>query len=282
MRGPRLLVATGALLLLAPAAPLRAEPAGSVLLRYGLAPGQRWSAVQTIVRETRVRDDVRREEASAHFSYRVGATERPDRLRFDAHMLGQTVAGEESPFDFSVISYQAALDARGVLSGVHFQLGEAEPPELPGVDPDPVAFRQMLRRIAEAWVDSVYWLPELPERALLPGDTFTIRDADDVGGTDPGVYMRIASTTTYTLRGVEDRTARFEVVVRSTVDASTAQSGIESRRRGGGEALFDLDLGMWSRHEIRDEQLARFSGAEGGPGDGSARSVTTIEMQREE
>jgi len=282
MRARVLLVPLGALILLGAIAPLRAEPADPVLLRYGLASGQRWSAVQTIVRETRVRGDVRREVASAGFRYQVAATERPGRLRFDARMLSQTVDGEQSPFDFSVISYQAALDARGVLSGVHFQLGEAEPPELPGVDPDPVAFRQMLRRIAEAWVDSVYWLPELPERALAPGDDFTLRDADDVGGTDPGVYMQIASTTTYTLRGVEGRTARFDVVVRSTVDASTAQSGIESRRRGAGEALFDLDLGMWSRHEIRDEHLARFSGAEGGAGDASARTITTIEMQREE
>jgi len=268
-----------ALLLLAAAGePLRAEP---ILLRYGLAPGQRWSAVQTVVREMKLGGDVRHDRASARFAYRVDRTERPDRLRFDAHMLSQTVGDEQSPFDFSVIAYQAALDQRGVMSGVHFQLGEAEPPELPGVDPDPVAFRQMLRQIAEAWIHAVYWLPELPERALEPGDAFTIRDADDVGGTDPGVRMQMASTTTYTLREVDGHRARFEIAVRSTVDAATAQSEIESRRRGSGEALFDLELGMWVRHETRDEHKAFFSGAPGGPGDASARTITTIVMQRE-
>jgi hypothetical protein len=269
-----------ALLLLAAASPaLRAEP---LLLRYGLEPGQRWSALQTIVRETQLAGDVRRDRATARFAYQVATTERPDRLRFDARMLSQTLGGEQSPFDFSVIAYQAALDARGALSGVHFQLGEAEPPDLPGVDPDPVAFQQMLRRIAEAWQGAVYWLPELPERALEPGDAFTIRDSDDVGGTDPGVRMRMVSTTTYTLREVQEGRARFELSVRSTVEAATAQSAIESRRRGSGEAIFDLALGMWVRHETADEHMAVFSGAPGGPGDATGRTLTTIEMRREE
>jgi hypothetical protein len=140
----------------------------------------------------------------------------------------------------------------------------------------------MLRQVAEAWQDSVYWLPELPERALEPGDSFSIRDADDVGGTDPGVRMQIVSTTTYTLREVASGRARFELAVRSTVDAATAQSEIESRRLGSGEAIFDLALGMWVRHETADEHRAVFSGAPGGPGGASARTLTTIEMRREQ
>jgi hypothetical protein len=277
--GRRAIMRTAATLLLTAVASgaVRAEP---ILLRYGLAAGQRWSAVQTIVRETKLADATRSDQGSAHFSYLVGETEVPGRLRLDARMLSQTVGGEESPVDFSVIQYQAATDARGVMRGLHFQLGEAEPPEVSGMESDPVAFRQMLRQIAEAWTHAVYWLPELPERALEVDDAFTIGDRDDVGGTDPGVRMQMTSKTTYTLREVSGRTARFDIAIRSTVDASTAQSAIESRRRGTGEALFDLDLGMWVRHQTRSEHHAVFSGTPGGPGDASARTITTIEMKR--
>jgi hypothetical protein len=268
-----------ALLLGSVAGATRAEP---VRLRYGLEPEQRWSAVQTIVRETRIAGTVRRDQGSARFAYRVDETDVPGRVRFDARMLSQQVGEEQSPVDFSVIEYQAALDGRGVMRGVHFELGEAEPPDVPGIERDPVAFRQMLRQVAEAWVDSVYWLPELPERALELGESFTIGDRDDVGGTDPGVRMEMSSQTVYTLREVNDGVARFELAIRSTVDAATAQSSMESRRRGTGEALFDLGLGMWVRHETQSEHRAVFAGAPGGPGDASARTITTIEMGREQ
>lgn len=264
-------------LLLAPAH--AAAGTESILLRYGLANGQRWSAVQTIARETTLSGTTQSDEGVARFAYQVSETEVPGRLRFDARMLSQSVDGEESPLDFSAIEYQAALDRRGTRVGVHFVLGEAEPPEVPGMERDPVAFRQMLRQIAEAWLDSIYWLPELPEGALEIGDSFVIGDRNDVGGTDPGVRMEMASKTTYTLREVSGRRARFELEIRSTVDAATAQSAIESRRHGAGEALFDLDLGMWVRHEVRSEYRGVFSGAPGGAGDVSALTVTTIEMK---
>ena len=117
-------------------------------------------------------------------------------------MLSQSVGGEKSPVDFSSIAFRASTDRRGALRGVHFELGDAEPPDLPGLDPDPVAFRQMLRQIAEAWIDTVYWLPELPEHAVAVGASFTIGERDDVGGTEPGVRMEMVSKTTYTLREV--------------------------------------------------------------------------------
>ena len=152
---------------------------------------------------------------------------------------------------------------------------------LMGVAKDPAAYREMLRRIATAWSPSVFWLPELPEAPLAVGESFTVGDQGDVGGTDPGVAMEIASQRTYTLDRVEDGKAKFSIRLHSTVDAATAQSSVESEQRALGDAVFDLALGMWVRQETRSEHRARFKGGPGGDGIATARAVTTIEMARE-
>ncbi len=246
-------------------------------LRYGLRPGQTWHAVQTVFRETTVAGLTRTDRNTARFRYETLESPLDGQLRLDASMLSQTMDDRESPFDFSVIRFLALTDVRGVMRGVHFQIGEAEPPELPGIERDPVAFRQMLRSVAAAWLDAVYWLPELPERPLEVGEAFVIANRGDVGGTDPGVSMQIESTTTFRLRKVTGRQAEFAIQVRSTVDAATAIADIVSNRNAEGEAVFDLELGMWTHQETRSDHRASLSGAPGAE-QASARTVTTIAM----
>lgn len=246
-------------------------------LRYGLAPGQTWHAVQTIFRETTVAGLTRTDRNTARFRYETRESKVDGLLRLDASMLSQTMDDQQSPFDFSVIRFLALTDMRGTMRGVHFQIGEAEPPELPGLERDPVAYRQMLRSVAAAWLDAVYWLPELPERPIEVGEAFVVSNRGDVGGTNPGVSMQIESTTTFTLRKVTGPQAEFAIQVRSTVDAATALAGIVSNRLAEGEAVFDLELGMWKHQETRSDHRVSLSGAPGAE-QGSARTVTTIEM----
>ena len=267
-----LAIALGLMVLLPSAASAR-----SYELRYGLAVGQTWQAVQTTFRETTVAGLTRTDTAAARFRYEIVEAPVENEVRLEARMLSQTMGSEESPFDFSPIRFLAQTDPRGTMRGVHFQLGEAEPPYLEGIEPDPVAFRQMLRSLAAAWIEAVYWLPELPVQPLSVGESFVIQDRGDVGGTDPGVAMQIESKTTYTLQKVTGRLAEFTIRVTSTVDGATAQSGIVSNRSAEGEALFDLELGMWTRQETRSEHRAALHGAPGAD-HASGRTVTTIEM----
>jgi hypothetical protein len=270
--GPRRALAL--LLLLLPCA----AGAGEYELRYGLAVGQTWHAVQTTYRETTVSGLTQTETASARFRYEVSEAPVEGEVRIDALMVSQTMDGEPSPFDFSAIRFLAQTDRRGVMRGVHFQLGDAEPPTLEGVEPDPVAFRQMLRSLATAWLDSVYWLPELPEAKLAVGESFEIVRGGDVGGTDPGVRMAMESKTAYTLAKVTGRLAEFSVRTSSKLDGSTAQSSIVSNRAAEGEAVFDLELGMWVRQETRAEHRAQLHGVPNAD-HASGRTVTTIEMR---
>lgn len=250
-------------------------------LRYGLEPGQTWHAVQTVASETTVAGVTDTHTGTARFRYEVAAGTEPGEVRLDARMLSQETAAGTSPIDFSQVRFVAQLDARGHARGMHFQLAEdAAPPDLPGMPDDPAAFRQMLRSLASAWIESVFWLPVLPEQPLAVGESFVVADRGDVGGTEPGVTMEMQQETVYRLVGVTGRLARFSIEGRSTIEASSEQSGITSTLRSEGDAVFDLEAGMWRRREIRSQHRASVRGAESGADRASARTVTTIEMRR--
>jgi hypothetical protein len=260
----------------------QAEP--PLRLRYGWAADQTWQATHSMVRETQLRGNQRSERGIARFEYRVLPADAEGTLRIEARLLSQETRDGISPLDFSAIEFSAQVDALGRLRGAHYVIAEAQPPKLEGGDtPDPIAYRQMLRQVASAWRGSVFWFPELPEKQLLPGDTFVVDDARNLAESEPGVTMRMRSSRTYRLLAVEAGVAKFHVEELSNVDATTAESGIASEQHAEGEALFDLGLGMWTRQELVSKQRANYTGAAGaGPeqGEASAATSTTLEMQR--
>lgn len=257
-----------------------AASAAGTLLRYALEPGQRWQATQTVSREMQLGEIREQDHGVARFSYEVKPSPLEGYVALEATMLSQETRDGPSPFDFSVIRYRALMDARGTLRGVHFELGDAEPPELPGVEKDPVAFRQMLRSIAAAWLDSVFWFPQLPEQPLAIGESFSLEESKDVPGVEPGVSMRMVSTRTFRLRAVEEGIARLDIAVDSRVETATAQSAMDASREAEGEADFDLGLGMWRRHVMRAEHHASFHGAPGvADGESKASTLTSIAME---
>lgn len=254
-------------------------------LRYGWSAGQIWHSTHRVLRETQLQGNAQRDRGVARFEYRVLADEPGSTLRLEARLLSQETAAGISPLDFSAIAFRAQVDAQGRLRGAHYEIGEAQPPVLDGVARDPIAFRQMLRQVASAWRGAVFWFPELPERALVPGDAFVVDEARNLAETEPGVLMRMRASRTYRLLAVEAGVARFRVEEVSQVDAAAAESGIASEQRAEGEAFFDLALGMWTRQVFVSTQRASYTGASGlslGPeqGEVSASTSTTLEMQR--
>lgn len=268
------------LLLFAAALPAGAE-GPFYPLRYGLEAGQSWRATHRMVRETSVAGSEERHAGSAEIRYEVAEGAEEGGLRLDARMLSQESDGQASPFDFSAVRFVADVDRRGETRGAHYRIDDVTPPDIPGLEKDPAAYRQMLRSMAEAWLDSIYWLPELPQEPVAPGDTFVVGGRGDAPGAESGMRMKVEEETAYTLRGVAGRFATFDVSVRSVVDAQSGESGIRSRRTARGEAVFDLEAGMWTRHEIAAEHEAALRGAEDGSTRATARTVTTIEMRKE-
>lgn len=290
MRAPIVAVALGALLAAGAARsdePARSAAEPGMRLAYDLVPGQVWRSTQSIAREIRVGDDVRRSRGEAVFRYRVGSAPEEDRLTLDATFLSLRPTEDAQPFAPDAVRFRAVVTRRGRVVASTSEVGEAPPPaEAPGgQEPDPVAWRQMLRSLAEAWTDAVFWLPELPARALHPGDTFTTRGERPLGGQEPGVAGRQTLERTYTLRRVEDGRAHFALASRSRVETSTARNAVRSERETTGEAVFDTRLGMWTRHVARSRDRVELEGAEPlhqGPGPATATTTTTITMEREE
>ena len=255
------------------------DAAGAVALRYRLAPGQVWHSTQTIERRTTFGELVESDTGVARLEYRVGETDAEGRVTLEATMLSQSTSSGQSPFDFSVITFRARLGPRGPATGAWFEIGEAEPPELPDVPRDQVAFRTMLRTLASAWLESVFWFPELPEAPLELGASFSIDESESVPTAEPGVSMQQTSVRTYTLREVEGDRARFEVTDASQIETETAVSELEAIRAARGEASFDLVLGSWVKTRLRSTHRATWAGAQGiGDGVSTAETVTTIEM----
>jgi hypothetical protein len=273
-RARRLLVAG----LLALASPARAD-GDSIQLRYGWAAGQVWHATHTTTRETHVGDGVSREQGLARFEYQVKPGESPGTLKLEARLLSQRTAAGSSPLDFSPIAFRARVDARR-LAAPYYEIADATAPG-PGQLSDPIALRRVLRQIASGWRDAVLWFPELPERALDPGERFVVSESHDLSDT-PGLAMRIQRTRTYTLLDVREGVARFRVEDASHVDAAGAEAGIASEERAEGEARFDLALGMWQQQQLSSSQRAVISGAppEARAGEASSRSITEIRMER--
>jgi len=259
-----------------------AEDAAPVRLRYGWESGQSWRAVYSVKREMHLAQDVQSDLGVARFDYTVRSDAKQGELRLEVRFVSQETAAGPSPLDFTPIVFRAGIDALGHLRAPDYQIGEARPPDLPGIEPDPVAYRQMLEQSAAAWRWAAFWFPELPERPLAPGEEFVSRDDRDLGSGAPGMGMWMRSERHYRLVSVAQGIARFRVEEDSHVDAAAGAEGVASEQRAKGEALFDLALGMWTRHEIVSSQKASFHGAPPavGAGEATSRSVTTIEMQR--
>jgi len=262
----------------------QAQPSGEsagLRLRYGFAPGQSWRAVYEVTRETQLGDDTQRDRGVARFAYRVREGAQKGLVRIEAQLVSQETAAGVSPLDFSPIVFLASADARGRLLEPHFDVGNATPPPVPGVEPDPLEYQRMLEQVASTWRSAVFWFPELPERSLAVGGSFDVVEERDEE-VAPSVTMRVRRTRSYRLKSVADGVAQFGVVETSRVDAANARSGIASEERAEGEARFDLALGMWTRHQLASSQHASYTGAEprAETGEMNVHSVTTIEMQR--
>ena len=253
-----------------------------VRLRYGWAPGQTWRGVYSVKREMRLAQDVQTDLGVARFDYAVLPDAKQGSLRLEVRFVSQETAAGPSPLDFTPIVFHAGTDPLGHLRAPGYQIGEARPPDLPGIEPDPVAYQQMLEQAAAAWRHAAFWFPELPERPLAPGEEFVSRDDRDLGAGAPGMGMWMKSERRYRLVSVAEGVARFRVEENSHVDAAAGPESVASEQRAEGEALFDLALGMWTRHELVSSQKASFHGAPGAAptGEATSRSVTTIEMQR--
>jgi hypothetical protein len=132
---------------------------------------------------------------------------------------------------------------------------------------------QMAQMIGPAMKPSIFFFPEFPEEALVPGDEFDSIIRFEMPGMMGMGGMKSITKLTYTLEDISDGFATFSIKQRMKMKGS----GMDIKSGGKSEAVFDLSQGMWVEHETVTK-----SAVEQGPGAGGSvltRSKMTLEKK---
>ena len=146
-------------------------------LHYKMAPGQTWVAAMSTQNEITFmgNKDVSRNKITFEYSVSKGPKSGWVSLAGKITSMSSGEGGEQ--MDMSKLSFFAEMHSSGVLHNISYE-GSILPPmeaEAGEIPPEIAAmYEGFTEMIAEAWVNSVFWFPELPDYALEIGDEFEV------------------------------------------------------------------------------------------------------------
>jgi hypothetical protein len=223
--------------------------AESYRLHYRMAPGQTWVAVMSTQNEFTFmgNKDVSRNKIT--FEYRVSKGPKSGWISLSGKITALSGNEDGEQMDMSKLRFFAEMHSSGGIRNVSYE-GSILPPmedEAGEIPPEVAAmYEGFTEMIAEAWVNSVFWFPELPDYALEPGDEFEVTQKFEMGGETEGMQVKTVSKQVFTLEDVSEGLAYFTVKERSVTKSSAAMGGeSDTKTAGKGEAIFDLREGMW-------------------------------------
>lgn len=226
---------------------------------YKMAPGQTWVAVMSTQNEITFmgNKDVNRNKITFEYSVSKGQKSGWVSITGKITSMSSDEGGEQ--MDMSKLSFFAEMHSSGVLRNISYEGSilfpmEAESGEIP---PELVAmYEGVTQMIAKAWVNSVFWFPELPDYALEIGDEFEVTQNFQIGSETGGVEVKTVSKQVFTLEDLSEGLAYFTVKERTVTKSSAAMGGeSDTKTAGKGEAIFDLREGMWL--ELTTKSLSR-------------------------
>lgn len=249
--------------------------AEGVTLRYGLEPGQVWNATSTTRTESSIAGIESSDGRETLIEYRVKAGERAGWWALEARQLSPKTPG----FGLDTVTFRAQMHSSGELRDIGFDLDPLQPGQ--ESDPSVAVMRQAMQGVADASTVGFFWFPEFPEEPLEPGDEF---DAEIRSGGGPaetsGMQTKIVVRSVYTLDEIVDGLAYFTVRERLVTGTTTPAGTVETRGASKGEAVFDLEQGMWIEQESRMEMTFEGAGMPvGGDGGASSRMVTRMRLE---
>ncbi|MGA1842537.1 MAG: hypothetical protein ACMUIU_18135 [bacterium] len=240
--------------------------AGSYKLEYKMAPGQNWLATFSTEKKSESAEGKDFSQVNAIVEYKV--SEGPEknwisltaRIKSQDHPIGNK---NTMPKDLSKIEYVADMHRSGKIKNAKFS-GNVLPhldDKIKKYSPEKVdRYEQSSQIIAEAWKNTVFWFPDLPEDAMKPGDKFEVTKKMDMGKEAIGMNMQAVFKQVFTLKDVRDGLAFFIVKGYTTTNSTDEKLG-ESRTvtEGDGEAVFNIREGMWTDFTIKNQSKVHFS-----------------------
>lgn len=243
--------------------------AGTLKLKYDLKPGQKWTGTLTSQNQTGVISGKKKRNPSKTIvEYTVKKHPKKGWVTLEARIL--SAGKKRSRIDLSKITYSAEVHKSGEIRNITYS-GDVMPDlgkNAANLPPQTLAMlKQSLATLPEYWKHMVYWFPELPEFGLEEGDEFDCNRKMSVGGPGPAAIQALVKQV-FILEEVSDRLAYFSVKERSVTKGTVAGSDTKTKKAGKGDAVFDLETGMWL--ELTEKAKSKINmGAAAGAGSAS-------------
>ena len=114
--------------------------------------------------------------------------------------------------------------------------------------------------IADGGKYIVFWLPELPEYGLKPGDEFDVVQKAKTGTGADFTQSQWAVKHSYSLEDVSGGLALFSTSMKMQYTMATGGTKSEVQAQAKGQATFDMKQGMWLDLTSRTHSLTKTAG----------------------
>ena len=221
--------------------------AGGCKLKYLLKPGQKWLGTLSNHSETNPMEKKKISRSKTKIEYLVLKSHKKAWVKLQARIL--STGKKSSRIDLSKILYSADVHESGEIRNITYSgdfmpdLGERAA-KIPKETLE--MMKQSFKMIPEFWKNTAYWFPEVPEDKIEIGDEFECKRKMGIGTAGKPMQIQSVVKQVFTLEDVSKGLAYFSVQDRS-VTKGTAMGIANSKTRmaGKGEAIFDLEQGMW-------------------------------------
>ena len=241
--------------------------AGSYRLQYKMAPGQVWIATISTQSESTMMGQKNVNQSKSIIEYRISKGPKEGWINLSARIKSQGASKESGGMDLSKLLFTAEMHQSGELRNIRYS-GSVLPPmdkdtgEMPaGME---AMYEQSSKMIAEAWENAVFWLPELPEEPLQPGDEFEANHKMGMGNESMGMQMQSVSKQIFILDEVSEGLAYFSVKERTVTKSDAPMGGkSDTKTAGKGDAVFDLREGIWTDLTMKSRSKVEFGNMPG-------------------
>ncbi|MGD8520372.1 MAG: hypothetical protein PVF56_04435 [Desulfobacterales bacterium] len=260
-------IAIVGLIVLSALAIATSSKAESCTLKYKLTPGQKWICIFSSKNESSFMGKKNINQSKHVYEYSVSKGSKKGWVNLKARIKPQKGSPGAGQMDLSELRFTADVHSSGEIRNIQYS-GNVMPDLGDNSDQMTPQMKEMIaqsyKMIPEAYKNSVFWFPEVPEDKLEIGDEFEVQRKTGMGGSNSAMQMETVSKQVFTLEDVSQDLAYFSVKQRS-VTKTGGSMGTSSKTKiaGKGEAIFDLKQGMWLELTEKSRAKVQISGLAG-------------------
>lgn len=241
--------------------------AESCKLKYKFAPGQKWICILSSKNESSFMGKKNTNQSKHIYEYSVSKGPKKGWVSLKARIKPQKGSSGAGQMDLSKLRFTADVHSSGEIRNIQYS-GNAMPDLGDNSDQMTPQMKEMIEQsykmIPEAFKNSVFWFPEVPEDKLEIGDEFEVQRKMGMGGSGSAMQMESVSKQVFTLEDVSQGLAYFSVKQRSvTKTGGSMGASSKTKMAGKGEAVFDLKQGMWLELTEKSRAKVQISGLAG-------------------